>query len=93
MIGYVHGIRGETSEAKKILDELLAMTRRRYVPATKVARVYAGMGDRDNAFRWLEKACHERDLWLVFLNVDPRWRKLSVDPRSESVRRCVNLPA
>jgi len=40
-------------------------------------RVYAGMGDRDNAFRWLEKACHERDLWLVFLNVDPRWRKLS----------------
>jgi len=38
------------------------------------------MGDRDNAFRWLEKACHERDLWLVFLNVDPRWRKLSVDP-------------
>jgi len=39
MIGYVHGIRGETSEAKKILDELLAMTRRRYVPATKAPRL------------------------------------------------------
>jgi DNA-binding winged helix-turn-helix (wHTH) protein/TolB-like protein/cytochrome c-type biogenesis protein CcmH/NrfG len=92
MIGYIHGVRGNRAEAQKILDELRSIASERYVPAAKIALVYIGMGDRDNAFRLLERACRERDRTMVFLDVNPRFRKLSGDPRYEAITRCVNLP-
>lgn len=40
-----------------------------------IARIYAGLGDRDHAFAWLERALEERDVKLILLKVDP-----SLDP-------------
>jgi DNA-binding winged helix-turn-helix (wHTH) protein/tetratricopeptide (TPR) repeat protein/TolB-like protein len=92
MIGYVHARRGDRMAARKALDELLAIQRRRYVPPAKIALLHIGMGNHDEAFRWLTLACEDRDRTLVFLDVNPRFRALHADPRFEAVRRCVNLP-
>jgi len=92
MIGYIHGLRGESEKAQAIVDELLEAAGNRHVPAAKIALVYIGMGNRDEAFRWLFNACRDRDRTLVFLDANPRFRKLESDPRFASVARCVDLP-
>jgi hypothetical protein len=46
-----------------------------------VAAIYAGLGEKDQAFKWLEKANDERDIWLMNLKVDPVFSKLRPDRR------------
>ena len=51
-----------------MLNQLLEIRGRQYAAASNIARVYAGLGDNDKAFEWLEKALEERTGELVFLN-------------------------
>lgn len=53
----------------------------RFITAYGVALVYAGIGEKDKAFKWLNKAFDERSHWLVWLRLDPRWDVLKI--RSE----------
>ncbi|MGK2855819.1 MAG: tetratricopeptide repeat protein [Thermoanaerobaculia bacterium] len=92
MIGYIHGLRGEREKAQAVVDELLEAAGSRHIPAAKIALVYIGMGNRDEAFRWLFKACRDRDRTLAFLDANPRFRKLEDDPRFATVASCVDLP-
>ena len=92
LIAQVHAARGDRVEARRVLAELLAMTGTHYVPPTNLAAVYTALGDNDNAFRWLERACQERDPRLVFLNVERKYDPLRKDRRFADVARCVNLP-
>ena len=43
--------------------------------------IYAGLGNKDQAFKWLEKAYEERDVWLMNLKVDPVFARLRSDKR------------
>jgi hypothetical protein len=43
--------------------------------------VYAGAGDSEAALGWLEKACEERDVWLTWLKVEPRFERLRTHAR------------
>jgi hypothetical protein len=56
-----------------------------------VALVHAGLGDKSEAFRWLDKAYDERSHWLVWLSLDPRWNGLRGDPRFDQLRKRVGL--
>ena len=60
------------------------------MPPYNMALVYAGLGQRDSAFKWLEDAYQVRDVHLVFLAAgDPKWDELSEDPRFRAlVERC-----
>ena len=58
------------------------------VPALTMARIYAELGQRDEAFKWLEKAFDNKETDLVYLKVSPIWDKLRDDPRfAEMLRR------
>ncbi|MFL5506320.1 MAG: TPR end-of-group domain-containing protein, partial [Gemmatimonadales bacterium] len=46
-----------------------------------MALVHTGLGDKERAFHWLERAFEERSHWLVWLRLDPRWDRLRDDPR------------
>jgi hypothetical protein len=78
----------------RTLDEI---ARERYVPPYGQALVYAGLGERDRALEWLDKAYQSRDVHLVFITVDPKWDPYRADPRfQEIVARCgfaVNAPS
>ena len=79
--GFVAGVAGRANEALKILAELKRLADRKFVTPYGVALVYAGLGENDAAFVWLNKAFEERSHWLVWLRLDPRWNGLRPDPR------------
>jgi TolB-like protein/Flp pilus assembly protein TadD len=57
-----------------------------------IARLYAHLGERYEAFRWLEKAYHERNGELAELKVAPEWDNLRSDPRFQDLVRRIGLP-
>jgi hypothetical protein len=56
-----------------------------YVRPGWVAEVYVGLGDKDEAMRWLEQGYKERDLWLALLKVWPRFDALRGDARFQDL--------
>jgi DNA-binding winged helix-turn-helix (wHTH) protein/TolB-like protein/lipoprotein NlpI len=79
--GFVAGVAGRPAQALEALAELEKLSARRFVTSYGVALVYAGLGQNDAAFAWLNKAFEERSNWLVWLRLDPRWNGLRPDPR------------
>jgi TolB-like protein/Tfp pilus assembly protein PilF len=92
MLVYVKAVAGEKSSAKDALKELIATEKRRYVPPYNIAVAYLGLGDRDETYRWLEKAHVDRDVHLTFL-LDPKWDSLSSEVHFQDVVRRVGLPS
>jgi len=80
-LGHAWGEIGEEGKARAILRQLDVLSRSTFVSPCHRAIVYAGMGWRDDAFSWLEKACGERNAWLIFLRSDPYLESLRPDPR------------
>ena len=64
----------------------------RYVQAHNFALVYAGLGEKDQAFQSLERAYQERSAWMGYLKVDPFLDSLRPDPRFADLVRRVGLP-
>jgi len=91
-MGYMEATMGRGAQAKKRLTEFDSLARSQFVTAYAVALVYTSLGDRDGAFRWLNKAVDQRTHWLVWLNRDRRWDPLRADPRFQAVVRRVGLP-
>jgi len=81
LLGHAYAVSGKKTEAQQVLAELRELQGRRYVSPYTVAAIYAGLGDKDQAFKWLEKAYDERDIWLMNLKVDPVFNKLRSDRR------------
>ncbi len=57
-----------------------------------MAMLYARLGERDEAFRWLEKAYEERSVPLTRLKVSPEWDNIRSDPRFQELLRRIGLP-
>jgi DNA-binding winged helix-turn-helix (wHTH) protein/TolB-like protein/Flp pilus assembly protein TadD len=81
LLGHAYAVSGKKTEAQQVLGELRELQGRRYVSPYTVAAIYAGLGDKDQAFKWLEKAYDERDIWLMNLKVDPVFNRLRSDRR------------
>jgi TolB-like protein/DNA-binding winged helix-turn-helix (wHTH) protein len=80
---------GRGDEARAIIAVLEARARERYVPPYTIALIYAGLGEADAAFEWLERAFEAHDVHLTFTSVDPRWDALRNEPRFLSLlSRC-----
>ncbi len=71
LLGHAYAASGKTAEAKQVLNDLEQVQGQRYVSPYTVAAIYAGLGDQGEAFKWLERAVEERDIWLMNLKVDP----------------------
>jgi tetratricopeptide (TPR) repeat protein len=87
-LGSTYGFLGFRDKALAILNQPLEMKKHQYVIAFDIARIYAGLGENDLAFEWLEKACEDRNGELVFLNAitkvgapDSLWEGIRNDPR------------
>ena len=79
--GYTHAVSGEKAEALKILKELTDLASRQYVSPYRFAIVYSGLGDKEKAIEWLNRAYDELDLLLIYMNVTPFFDTLRDDPR------------
>ncbi len=65
-----------------------------YIAPYNVAVIYAGLGEKDQAFTWLNRAYDDRSYTLVeYLTTDARLDSLRSDPRFDELRRRTGLPA
>jgi len=79
---------GRPSDARRILDELLEKSHRQYVSGETIALIYQALGDREETFRWLKRACDEHAAGFYTFTCFPEYRPLHSDPRfAEFLRR------
>jgi TolB-like protein/DNA-binding winged helix-turn-helix (wHTH) protein/Tfp pilus assembly protein PilF len=90
-LGYAHARLGQRQEALRVLDQLKAASKQRYVPAFSFVIVYVGLGEKEQAFTWLEKAYEEHTNSLAYLRVAAIWDPLRSDPRFTDLLHRIGL--
>lgn len=88
-LAYVLGRSGHRAEAQRVLEEL---KQRHPTDPAAFAWAYMGMGNKDQALAWLEKAYAQHSNVMVTLKVDPAWDPLRSDPRFQNLLRRVGFP-
>jgi TolB-like protein/Flp pilus assembly protein TadD/predicted Ser/Thr protein kinase len=91
-LGNAYAVAGKKAEALGILHDLLQMSSRQYVSPYSIALVYVGLDQKDEAFRWLDKAYDERSVRLINIAVHPRFASLHSDPRFATLVQRIGLP-
>ena len=91
-LGHARARSGDTRGALELLEQIRTIAKRQYVPAFHIALVYVGLGDKDQAFAWLEKAYAAREPAVVWLKTNPLVDSLRSDPRYANLLRRVGHP-
>jgi TolB-like protein/Tfp pilus assembly protein PilF len=91
ILGYAYGVAGKREEAQEILDEVLERSKRGYFSPHFIGLIYAGLGDKDKAFEWLEKAVEERDPRIWPIKAISNLRSLHSDPRFNALLKKMGL--
>lgn len=86
-LAYAYAVSGRPREAREILNELQNGTPHAYSSPFDIAVAYTGLGDRDSAFVWLEKAYDEKARPLLSLKINPLFDPLHSDPRFPALVR------
>lgn len=92
-LAFIYGATGRPAEARRILRRLLDSAPQRYLPPFHIAMAYAGLGDADEAFRWLETAYDERASFMDGLAVTMGFDAIRSDPRFDRLLRRMGLRA
>jgi hypothetical protein len=90
-LGHLFGVNGHREEALRMLDRLNQLDSLGYVAPFWHAIVCAGLGDTDAAIGHLERSYAQSDVWLVWLNTEPRLDSLRADPRFQQLLRRVGF--
>ncbi|HEY6264249.1 MAG TPA: protein kinase [Candidatus Acidoferrum sp.] len=91
LLGDAYALAGRRAEARKLLDELISISKQRYVAPAYMAIPCIGLGQKDQAFDWLEKAYDDRSDWMVLLQTDPVFDPIRSDPRFQNLLRKVGV--
>src|SRR5215468_8694315 len=91
-LGYALAVAGRRTEALAMLEDLRHLSAARYVSPYSVALVHAGLGNRDQALAWLDKAYAERSDYMPYLTLEPMLDGLRSDHRFDALVRRVGLP-
>jgi serine/threonine-protein kinase len=87
-----YAVAGKKTEALAILHELTELSAHQYVSPYNMALIHTGLGDKDQAFQWLDKAYDERSVRLINIAVHPRFASLRSDPRFAELVKKIGLP-
>lgn len=91
-LGWLYAVSGKRVDALRIAEEFNGLSSHAYVDYYEIASIYAGLGEKDEAFRWLERAYAERSGSMIWLAVDPWWYGMRSDPRYADLLRRIGLP-
>jgi tetratricopeptide (TPR) repeat protein len=92
MLGWVYAVSGRRADALKIAKEFRDLSSHAYVDFYFLGVIYAGLGDKDEAFRLLENGYQQRSAGMAYLAVDPFWDNVRFDPRYADQLRPMGLP-
>jgi len=81
VLGQAYALSGREEEARRLLSEMINISKETYIPPQGIAIIYTGLGEKDKALEFLEKAYEEHDHWMYNLKVIPWVKSLRSDPR------------
>jgi tetratricopeptide (TPR) repeat protein len=90
-LGHTLALNGNASEARGLLQGLYRMAEQGYVPPTSFAWIHLGLGERDAAFEWLNRAVDECDQLLMPIKSYRFLDPIRSDPRFAALLRKMNL--
>jgi len=91
-LGHAFAASGRKQQAHEVLAKLKEQSQHGYVSAFDMAIIYTGLGDKEKAFQWLQKAVEERSSFLIYSRWEPRLDPLRSDPRFPAVLHRIGLP-
>ncbi len=90
--GYIYAAQGRTQDALLVVNQLERLSKRSYVDPMFIANIYAGLGNRDSSFLWLERAYDQHSLGMIELKLSPAYAKILSDPRFADLLRRIGIP-
>ncbi len=90
-LGYLYARSGRVSEARSVIDTLLVFSRQGLTTSLDIALVYNGLGDKNKAMEWLEKAVDEHARFIPDLKVSPMWVGFHAEPRFRAILKRIGL--
>jgi len=92
-LGHALAVAGRGDEALATLEGLRQLSATRYVSPYSIALIHSGLGDRDQALAWLDKAFAERSDYMPYLRLEPMLDGLRSDHRFAALVERVGLPS
>lgn len=90
--GIAYAKSGRRDKAEEMIDRFRRIGKTEYIPANRIASIYAALGETDKAFAELDKAFEAQDWELYSLAVDVYWTPLRGDARFRGLLKRLNLP-
>ena len=90
-LGYAYALSNQKREARKFAQTLKERATREYVDPAFIGLIYIGLGEKDEAFKWLWKAFDARSSLMTWLKVEPKFDPLRSDPRFAELMRRVGI--
>jgi TolB-like protein/DNA-binding winged helix-turn-helix (wHTH) protein len=91
-LAQIYGLAGRKTEALQLIAELKDRSRIEYVSGVFFAQSYLGLGERDLALAWLERAYKDHDPWMVYVAAYPTFDPLHSEPRFQALLRRMHFP-
>jgi tetratricopeptide (TPR) repeat protein len=91
-LGWVYAVSRRRADALKIAQQFRDLSSHAYVDFYFLAGIYAGLADKDEAFRLLEKGYEQHSASMPYLTGDPFWHEMRSDPRYADLLRRIGLP-
>jgi len=86
-LGHIYAALGRRDEARNAIQKLDERSKHSYVSPYEKAVIYAGLAEKDEALKYLQRAFDERSLAGPMLRFDPRLNDLRADPRFQDFMR------
>ena len=90
-IGCVDALNGDRAGAEKVIEQLKARPTNEYLDPGLLAYLYIALGDKDQAFVWMEKAYQDRSGMIGWVQVEPKFDPVRSDPRFANLERRMGI--
>ena len=90
-LAITYALTGRENDARKILAELLEIAAKKYIAAEEIAAVYVALGEKNEAFKWLDKACDNHGGAIHAIPIRPDFKALHSDPRFREIVKRMGL--
>ena len=90
-LAHAYAASGKRAEAMKIIQQLKSQSEKTYISPFHIGAIYNGLGDRDQAFEWFEKAYRDHSGLLIYLKIEPEFDVLRSDARYGDLMRRIGL--
>jgi tetratricopeptide (TPR) repeat protein len=91
-LAYGYALAGRPDDARRLLADLIELSNQRHVHPDLIALVYVGLGQKEKAIEWLDKAYQVRARDLLEIRYDPKFAGLRTDPRFVGLIGRIGLP-